>query len=708
MSAQSTNALHLLGTRTEGIPLWRVGVVLLAALLLSTSPGSAGQQRPTFEATVVRVRVDVIVTDEEGNFIDDLRPEEFILYEDDARQEIVQVQLVDLGRGRVSDLLAVEDATTRPGETDLPIPPRPIVALSPPPTSDFGTMVYVIDASRLGYWERRRFVRGWVSLLEQTEAFNFPRAVYVIDFLGRLRELAPLTNDVERLRRIGEELLEAVYYPDSPEGEGISSEDAPGETPEVDLADDFSFAELMQGIQDRASGINTLDILTLVCNSLAGRQGRSALVWVSPGILLQPNPTAILPLLMERMEKLQEAANSANVSIYGVDPTLVTKRYQEISSMRTSHIPGADRSVGPVDDILSGRFDREIFRFDSTRDSLFMAARGTGGKAYPFKTDVDGTLREIEHDNARFYLLTYAAPPPEGDGQYHEIKVEVGRPGVTVRARGGYVDRSEAERRALVGASALVLPGSVLDLPVVAGAFQTWTENGEPLLHLAVDLDPVLEALRPGVLGADQALVERSSLQLHLAAVGEDRRLIDSVHHLVSWGALRNVPQAAATRPHVYLYPWSLGFGRFDLRFLVVDEITGRMGTARVRMDVPEPESDWRVSEPTLIHTGERGPPQPILGGRATVAPGVQVYLEVFGGDRPAVSGRIFNGERSLVADNLKTSITGRGGSPVHQILLTVPEDLPVGSFMIEIIVSDPITKDSKTWLLPLEIAVAK
>ena len=457
-------------------------------------------------------------------------------------------------------------------------------------------------------------------------------------------------------------------------------------------------------MQARAAGIETLDTLTLVCNSLAGRQGRSALVWVSPGVHLQPNPRETDRPLSNRMEQLQRAANSANVSIYGVDPTLVTKRYQQIGSMRSSRPAGSDRSVGPVDDILSGRFDREIFRFDSTRDSLFMAARETGGKAYPFKTDVDGTLREIEHDNARFYLLTYAEPPPEGDGQYHEIKVEVGRPGVTVRARGGYVDRSEGERQALAGASALALPGAVLDLPVVAGAFQTWTENGEPLLHLAVDLEPVLEALRQGVLGADQALVERSSLQIHLAAVGEDRRPIDTVHNLVSWGALK----AAEARPPVYLYPWSLGFGTFDLRFLVVDEITGGMGTARVRMDVPEPESDWRVSEPSLIHTGERGAPRPILGGRVTRAPGVQVYLEVFGGDRPAVSGRIFNGERSLVADNLKTSITGRGGSPVHQILLTVPEDLPIGSFMIEIIVSDPITKDSKTWLLPLEIAVAK
>jgi len=184
--------------------------------------------------------------------------------------------------------------------------------MPPGPTAEFGAMVYVIEANRLGYWERRRFTRGWVSLLEQTEAFNFPRAVYIIDFLGRLRELVPLTNDVEQLRGIGKELFEAVYYPDSPVGEGVSSEGAPEGIPTAE----FSFAELLQKIEDRTSGLNTLDILTLVCNSLAGRQGRSALVWVSPGLRLQPNPREVDPILIDRMEQLQQACNSANVSIY--------------------------------------------------------------------------------------------------------------------------------------------------------------------------------------------------------------------------------------------------------------------------------------------------------------------------------------------------------------------------------------------------------
>jgi VWFA-related protein len=643
--------------------------------------------------------VDVIVTDEEGSFIDDLRPEDFILYEDDARQEIIRAQLVDLGKGTVRDFLAGGEATTGHGETGVPVRPSATTVPSLPPTSGFGAMVYVIDASRLGRWERKRFTRGWVSLLEQTEAFSFPRAVYVIDSLGRLRELAPLTNDVERLRRVGQELLGAVYYPDSPAGGEVTSEAVAGRTPEDipedRLAGEFSFAEHLQGFQDRSSGAGTLDILTLICNSLAGRQGRSALVWVSPGIRMQANRRGFLQsdrILVRRMEQLQQAANSANVSIYGVDPTLVTQR--------SSLMGAASGRTGPVDDILSGRLLP-----DSSRDSLFMAARATGGKAYPFKTDVDGTLREIEHDNARFYLLTYAAPPPDGDGEYHEIKVEVRRPGATVRARRGYVDRSEADRRALVGASALAMPGSVLDLPVVAGAFQTWTENGEPLLHLAVELVPITEALSHGALDVDQALAERSSLQIHLAAVGEERQLIDSAHFSMPWGVLTDEPQDTAARPPVFLHAWSLGFGRFDLHFLVADEITGRLGTAKVKMDVQEPESDWRISEPTLIHAVERGPPQPILGGRATSVQRLRVYLEVFGVDAPAVSGRIFNRGRSLVADNLRSSLTRRAGSLVHRVVLTVPEDLPAGSYMIEIVVSDPVSKDAKTLLLPLEIA---
>ncbi|MFQ5745507.1 MAG: hypothetical protein ACE5HV_18295 [Acidobacteriota bacterium] len=84
---------------------------------------------------------------------------------------------------------------------------------------------------------------------------------------------------------------------------------------------------------------------------------------------------------------------------------------------------------------------------DNRRDGLRRAAEETGGKAFIGWADLGEVLREIETDTSEFYLLTYAPPPPYGDGEFHEIGVEVKRPDVSIRARKGYVDLAAEDRR---------------------------------------------------------------------------------------------------------------------------------------------------------------------------------------------------------------------------------------------------------------------
>ena len=278
-----------------------------------------------------------------------------------------------------------------------------------------GALVFVIDAGALGYWERRRFVKGWIASLEPGEGFSFPRAVYMID--GGLRELTPLTRDADVLRRVSQEVLDAIYAPD---GVGLGGFGTPFDT--------------FFGLASRSSW-STLRALAKVSESLAVRRGRKALVWVSPGVSLQLMPSVNVEKGLRLMDDLLEAANAAGVSIYAVDPTLVTQR----NKLR----PWTDITsrTGPAEAIRRDPLELRVWAFDATRDSLYAAARGTGGKAYPFQTHIEETLQEIERDTARFYLLTYATPPPVADGGYHEIEVRLSRKDLEVRARAGYIDR---------------------------------------------------------------------------------------------------------------------------------------------------------------------------------------------------------------------------------------------------------------------------
>ena len=112
------------------------------------------QQRPRFESTVSRVRVNVIVTDREGRFVDDLRAEDFAVFEDAERREVLELQLIDLAAGEVRSLLAEAGAGAasaggppgsafgRPaaGAVATVAPPAagdaPFAAGVPPPASD--------------------------------------------------------------------------------------------------------------------------------------------------------------------------------------------------------------------------------------------------------------------------------------------------------------------------------------------------------------------------------------------------------------------------------------------------------------------------------------------------------------------------------------------------------------------------------------------
>ena len=62
----------------------------------------------------------------------------------------------------------------------------------------------------------------------------------------------------------------------------------------------------------------------------------------------------------------------------------------------------------------------------------------TGGIYFRDSNDLVDGLRQIHNTQSFYYVLSYAAPDPEPSGKYHRIKVEVDRPGLTLRHRKGY------------------------------------------------------------------------------------------------------------------------------------------------------------------------------------------------------------------------------------------------------------------------------
>jgi VWFA-related protein len=139
------------------------------------------------------------------------------------------------------------------------------------------------------------------------------------------------------------------------------------------------------------------------------------------------------------------------------------------------------------DFILSG-FERSV-QYD-----LEVMARETGGKALLNSARLDAFAR-VAADTSSYYWLGFA-PEWRADDRRHDIRVEVRRPGLSVRSRSGFSDLSQETQAQAQAESLLLFGGSGADesLVVTAGALRQVSRR---LRELPVTVEIPADALVP-------------------------------------------------------------------------------------------------------------------------------------------------------------------------------------------------------------------
>ena len=198
------------------------------------------------------------------------------------------------------------------------------------------------------------------------------------------------------------------------------------------------------------------------------------------------------------------AATRSNVSIYGIDPRGLTDLGDE--SIEVGAFPD-DTSLG----IGQGSLQNEL---RLAQDSLRTLSEETGGFAVVNRNDFSTAFDRIQQDNSSYYVLAYY-PPDARPGRAHKIDVRMTRPGLTIRARKGYVTPKKTTPAAVNAkdirtpevrdAIESPIPVSGLTMHVFAAPFKGTAPNASVLLgvelrgrDLKLDSD-----------GQDPALVRR-------------------------------------------------------------------------------------------------------------------------------------------------------------------------------------------------------
>ena len=384
-----------------------VTLLLITVVVVSTQDPAApqGNRQPTFRTGVNIVRVDVIVTDDNGNPVTDLTKDEFEIVEDG------KVQTIDLFRqiridGTVPSVERTRQALTRDSEER---------EASREDVRIFAVLLadYQVCAAR------SRLVRDALTTFIGRLGPN--DLVAVMTPLTSIRDLA-FTYDhdsiVQTLQRF----------------EGRRGDYTPRNQIETEHAQLLGGVELIRAAVVR----DALKALAVRLGSM--REGRKTVIFVSEGF-----PSGWLNDPRQLREITQEA-NRHNTSIYPIDPRgLVASDGDVTASIR----PGCGR-------VPTG------MRLRLSQDTLRELADETDGRAIVNRNSLSEGLAQILRDSSLHYLLGYSSTSTQADGKFHQIRVRVKRPKVDVRARKGYW-ASTAEDVSRAANPALATPAPILD-----------------------------------------------------------------------------------------------------------------------------------------------------------------------------------------------------------------------------------------------------
>jgi VWFA-related protein len=415
-----------MGLKMNGF--WPAGVLVVFAtgLLLAQAPNAPAarpQGNPTFRLQVDLVTNDIVVRDEKGNFVSDLKQGEFEIYEDGVKQDIASMTVVT--GGKVNNLLAP------------PPPPPPEGIILPPtkPRNDVSGRIFLffVDDLHLQFHNtgrvRELFKKISKELVHDGDMFGIVSS-------GPSSIAVDMTYDRSRL----DEAIKKI---------------AGNELKPTDIINGPSGAEGPSEVRYRAHvAFSTVEDVLKNLETVHNR--RKALVYVSDGYDFNPFQDARLGLMdpnspfaqneFQRQQN-QAAAQNGSSGTGTTDPyTQQQRQSEEFADADLARELGdltrtANRAnvtmytidprglvgMGDIDEQVDPTQWNDFVR--KSQDSLRVLAEETGGIAVVNQNDFGKALKRIDAETSDYYVLGYYSKNPDIMKRRRKIEVRVTRTG---------------------------------------------------------------------------------------------------------------------------------------------------------------------------------------------------------------------------------------------------------------------------------------
>jgi VWFA-related protein len=540
----------------------RILAASFSLALLCRSLPSQEQAEYTFHVQSDLVLVNVTVRDKNGNFLRNLKAEDFTILEDNKPQRVTSFDIEDIDAVATQDVAQAKALPSTPSQPANPAASTTSAANAADQFKDRRLIVLFFDLSAMEPDEIDRAITSAENYVDKQMA---PADMVSIVSLGSsLLVNQDFTSDHELLKK----QLQAFG-----EGSGQGFEEGTTGTTEgtPDTGQPFTADDTEYNIfnTDRR-----LEALRSVAEKLSHLQQKKSLIYFSSGM----DRTGI-----ENQSELRAATNAAvrsNLAIYTMDlrglQALVAGGEAQNASLRGTSAYSGQSMINA----LNSNF--------TTQETLVTLASDTGGRAFLDSNDFSQVFKGVQQDTSAYYLLGYRSTNTAKDGRYRRIVVKVNLSGVKIDYRRGYYapadyQHSTKEDKELQLQEELASELPATDLPLYLSAAYFRMEVNKFFIPISL------------VVPGSQIPFTRSS-DRDKATLDVIGMVLDSEHHPVT--RIRDtVKLAINTSSEVqkknvqYDTGLSLPPGKYHLKFVVRENQTGLMGSFETDLDVPDLKS---------------------------------------------------------------------------------------------------------------------
>jgi VWFA-related protein len=535
----------------------------IAALALAV-PGSAQQAAQVSNAPqggfTLKLNSDLVLTNvvvrdaKTGELVQGLKQSDFSIYENSKEQRIDTFDFESVDMAMPLSEATVSGLAAGPGSNGQ----KAVVVAKPADLRNHRLIVMLFDLTSMQPEDLDRSVEAAQAFLKTK--MQPADLVALVSLDQTLKVDQDFTADKQAL------INEVAAY-NGTEGQGFAQgatansnqvEDTTGYTPDESEYNDLN--------TDRE-----LFALKAVAQSLAKINEKKSLLYFSGGITRDG---------IENQASLRAAINAAvraNLSIYSVD-TRGLPAVGPLGDASTGSLRGSGGFNGAA---LTNNMNSNF----ASQEVMATLSSDTGGKAFFDSNDFAPAFAQVQKDTSAYYAVGFHSTNFARDGKYRKLTVKVKRPGVKVEYRQGYYAPADFQHSGKEDREQELTDQMASDLPAT---------------DIAVYLDTMYFRLDDNRYSMPVSLLLPGSQIPFVQGGDKDKATLDIIGEVID-GVKRPIGRARETvklnldstlnarqKNIQYTTSFNLPPGKYQIKFVVRENQTGRMGSFMADVTLPD------------------------------------------------------------------------------------------------------------------------